>query len=271
MIGHYPIAHTTIGGSPIPATESNDEIAFDGFGLQNANVITTEIDFDDTGTIELNQFKYPRENGGGILSKFYRGREIKLKITLKEATGTAFNALLDTFKRSISKTEGFLDLTINGETRRIKATCTRVDFGRKAYNITFANIQVTFTAVEPFFYSKSAQSFQYLGKTATFSEEFTNQGSAAALPDYYFIFGAGSAVTELQITTFGRTLTIANTFASGDVLIVKSSTKSITKNGTEIDYTGQFPEVLPGSAPFTITITGTAAVDATVVVPKNYL
>lgn len=271
MIGHYPIAHTTIGGSPLPATSSSDVIAFDGYGLQNTNVITTEIDFDDTGAIELNQFKYPRENGGGILSKFYRGREIKLKITLKESTAAAFNALLDNFKKGISKTEGYLDILVNDETRRIKATCTRVDFGRKNYNITFTNVQVTFTAVEPFFYSKSVQSFQFLGKTGTFSEEFTSQGSAAALPDFYFIFGATSAVTQLAITAFGRTLTIANTFASGDILIVKSSTKSITKNGTEIDYTGQFPEIQPGSAPFTVAITGTVAVDTTVVVPKNYL
>lgn len=130
---------------------------------------------------------------------------------------------------------------------------------------------MTFTALEPFFYSKSAQSFQYLGKTATFSEEFTNQGSTSALPAFYFIFGAGSAVTQIQITAFDRTLEIANTFASGDILIVDASGKSITKNALQIDYTGQFPELEPGSCPFTVTITGTVAVDTTVVVPKNYI
>lgn len=271
MIGHYTIGGTTLGGSPIPSSSSTDAIAFDGYGLQNANIITSEIDFDDTGSIELNSFKYPRENGGGVLSKFYRGREIKLKLTIKEATGTAFNTLLDNFKKSLRVTEGYLDILVNSEVRRIKATCTKIDFGRKHYNVTFTTAQVTFTALEPFFYSKASQSFQYLSKTGTFSEEFTNGGSTEALPAFYFIFGAGSAVTQLQITAFGRTLTIDNTFASGDILIVKADGKSITKNGTEIDYTGQFPELEPGSCPFTVTITGTVLVDVTVTVPKNYL
>ena len=164
-----------IGGSPIPISSSSDAIAFDGYGLQNENIITSEINFDDTGTIELNSFKYPRDNGGGVLSKFYRGREITLTVTIKESTGTAFNTLLDTFKKSIRKTEKYLDILVNDEFRRIKATCTNIDFGRKHYNVTFATAKVTFTAVEPFFYSKELQSYEILGKTGTYSEEFTNE------------------------------------------------------------------------------------------------
>ncbi len=188
MISQYAISEAAIGASPIPATSSTDVLAFDGFGLQNANIITSQIDFDDTGSIELNSFKYPRENGGGVLSKFYRERDIKLTLTLKANTADEFAALLDTFKKALSKTEGQLDILVAGEIRTIKATCTRIDFNRKHYNVTFTQGQVTFKALEPFFYSKSAQSFTFPGKTATFNEEFTNGGSAEANPALYFIW-----------------------------------------------------------------------------------
>ena len=99
MFNTYQFDQTAINASTVPLTFSTDIIAFDSFGLQNANIITSEIDFDDIGGIELNSFKFPRENGGGVLSKFYRGRDIKLTITLKAASTSAFAALLDSFKQ----------------------------------------------------------------------------------------------------------------------------------------------------------------------------
>ena len=270
MNSQYSISQAAIGASPVPLLIAQDVIAFDGFGLQNANIITNEIDYDDTGNIDLNSFNYPRDDGGAVLSKFYRGRDIKLTVTIKAATSDAFQALLDTVKKSLSKTEGQLDVVVAGETRTIKATCKRIDFQRKHYNITFVQAQITFESKEPFWYSKSSQSFQFLGKTGTFSEEFTNLGSANGNPALYFIFGT-SSVSAVTITAFGKTLTLSTSFSTGDILIVDSGKKSITKNGTEIDYTGQFPIFKPGSCPFTVTFTGTVAVDLTVIVPKNYL
>ena len=99
MFNTYQFDQTAINASTVPLTFSTDIIAFDSFGLQNANIITSEIDFDDIGGIELNSFKFPRENGGGVLSKFYRGRDIKLTITLKAASTSSFAALLDSFKQ----------------------------------------------------------------------------------------------------------------------------------------------------------------------------
>lgn len=111
--------------------------------------------------MELNTYKYPRDNGGGVLSKFYRGKDITLTITIKASTASAFSTLMDDFKKNLRYTEGNLDMTVNGEIRRIRATCTSIDFNRKHYNVTYATTRVKFQSVEPFLYAKDAQSFQF--------------------------------------------------------------------------------------------------------------
>jgi len=262
-----------LASSPLPLTITQDVIAFNGYGLQNAGIITSLGDWDDLANVELNSFNFPRDDGGAVLSKYYRGREIRAKITIKAATAADFQTLLDGFKKGIRTTEGFLDILPPGttETRRIKATCTKIAFGRQHYNVTYITAEVTFQALEPFFYAVNAQSLQLQAQSGSFSAELTNDGSADSLPTLYFIFGAGTAATELQINAFGLSLTIPSTYANNDVLIVDSKNKSVTKNGVEIDYTGQFPKFPPGSCPFQIAITGTSLLDLTAIIPKNYL
>lgn len=267
----YGNSYIANGANPLPGAGSTDAIVFDGYGLQNANIITSKVNHDDLLNIELNSFKYPRENGGGVLSKYYRGREIKLECTIKSDTAANFNTLLDNTKKALRKTEGYLKILVNGEYRKIKATLGKFDMRREHYNITFCQVDITFTALEPFFYADSKQSYSFLGKTGTFTEEVTNAGSAESLPVFYHIFGATTAVTAVAFTAFNRTLTINTSFAQNDILIIDGVNKSVTKNGVEIDYTGAFPIFPPGSNLFKFTYTGTVSVDVTLIQDKNYL
>ena len=47
--------------------------------------------------------------------------------------------------------------------------------------------------------------------------------------------------------------------------------KTVTHNGANVDYSGMFPVFSSGSNPFHTVITGTATVDLTAIVAKNYL
>lgn len=257
--------------SPLSLDTTQDSIVFDGYSLQSSSIITSRIDYDNEGGIELNSFNFPRADGGGVLSKFYRGRTIMVECTIKADTGTAFNDLLDTVKKKLRTTEGYLDITVNGEIRRIKANLTKFDAGRMHYNVSFTKANIEFTSVEPFFYAKNKQSYEFLGMTGTFSQEVTNAGSVESLPIFYFIAGAGSNITSLAITAFGKTITIPTTLIAGDVLIVDSENKTVTENGTPVNYTGFFPIFPPGSNPFTVTTVGTTALDLTLIQNKNYL
>lgn len=272
MLNESTLNSEVIGYSEAPASITQDDIVFDGYSLQNTHIIISDIDHDDIGNVEFNSFNKTRRDWAWRLSSYFRGRTITLKGTIKHDTAEDFNDLIDEIKQNLRLPEKYLDIRVNSEIRRIKATATKVEFPRQHFHITFCPIVIVFTIVEPFFYAYNAQSFWYLSKSADFSEEITHAGTADADPVMYLIFGSWTSVTNIILTNpDATTLTIATSFSNGDILIIDAGNKTITKNGTEIDYTGRFPVFSPGSNPFTFDFTGTVLVDVTVIVPKNYL
>lgn len=254
------------------STPEQDDIIFDGYSLQNIHFITSRLDYDDLWTIELNSFKFPRSNGGGVLSKYYRGRTIKLTGSIKADTEFNFNVLLDEVKKNTRKTEGLLEITINWEVRQILATVTDLSYNRDHYHITYSPITITFQTAEPFFYAKQDQILGVLAKTATFTEEMTHDGCAESNPNVIMSFWSWSAVTAVSFTDpDGRILTVSTSLVNSDILVIDCEQKIVTKNSVEIDYTGAFPIFSPGTNNFTITITWTVLVDTTISLPKNYL
>jgi phage-related protein len=271
MIDYSAINESPIGQSPLPLSVSQDSIAFDGYGLQNQIIRTTYVDTDDLGRIDLSTFDFPRDDGGGVLSKYYRWRQIKLKVLVTTDTAANLNAKLDEMKRFLSDTEWNLDIAVNGETRRIRATVTGLKFDRKGYNLTFIQGDITLTAVDAFFRAKTDQSWLFEGRWTDFWEEISNAWSADADPRFYFIFWSGSSATNLQISSGTRTISVSRTFSAWDILVIDCDQKTVTHNGISVDYSGMFPVFSPGSNPFHTVITGTATMDLTAIVAKNYL
>lgn len=105
MYNSYPYNSQAYNYTPIPVSLTQDSIVFDGYSLQSANIITSRIDYDNQGGIDINSFDFPRADGGGVLSKYYRGRTITLDCTIKADTRASFENLLDTTKKYLRNTE----------------------------------------------------------------------------------------------------------------------------------------------------------------------
>lgn len=64
MYNNYAFNESIFNETPAVVPTTQDSIVFDGYSLQNANIITSKINYDDQGQIELNSFNYPRVDGG---------------------------------------------------------------------------------------------------------------------------------------------------------------------------------------------------------------
>lgn len=112
MLNNYQVNQGPLNTNPLPITATQDDVAFDGYGLQNAYVITTKADYDDSRWMDLNQFARPNDDGGGTVSRYYRGRDISLEITIKGDTAQDLNDRIDDFKRNLRNVEGNLDIKV---------------------------------------------------------------------------------------------------------------------------------------------------------------
>ena len=254
------------------ATIETDSIQFEAFSLQNTEVITSKINYDDLEQVEINQFRFTGRDGGGVLSRYYIGRRITLTGTIVQPTATTLNAKLDAMKKGLSKKEGLLYITVNSERRQIKATCQSVVFDREHYNVSFSRFSIVFVTAEPFFYADELDRGDILGVTGDIADEFTANGTAETLPRLLLAFASWTTATQVEIVDdFSNTLTITTALTTNDILIIDSDLKTVTKNGTEIDYSGVFPIFTPWQNQYTVDFTWSVVCDMNIQAKRNYL
>ena len=196
MLNYTTLSGDAIATSPQYSLGTQDTITFNGYSLSNANIITNTIDFDDRGGTDLNAYNYPRYDGGGILSRYHRGRDIKMKITLTAVNAQAFATLVDACKQALDRQEGHLEVNVSGEVRRIKATCTAIVFNRQPYHLTFITADVTFRTFEPYMYAKTPQSVSSDALTTNPTTSVTYDLSGGTETAWRALMGASYASSD---------------------------------------------------------------------------
>lgn len=271
-LASYTFAGSTIGASPIPVSVTADNIIFDGFSLQNDNIIISEANFEDSGASEFNWYPIPRLDGNGFLSRFWRKKTIVLKGIVKDTTKALLDARIDEIKRECYGTEWTFEYVDANGRRKITATLSRADFDRQHFHITFCPFVLTFETNEAFWYDEINESNSVSAVTGNFIDSLSVGGSAPSQPQVYFVLNSATAITAISFTANGRTITVTESFASGDVLEINSQSKTVTKNAVEVDYTGTFPELLPWPNAVNYNFTGTAINTEIITLwRKNYL
>jgi phage-related protein len=268
------------GGSLSVEMFSGDLAVFDRFSLSDGTSLSVRQIINSGPTREINKASVPRADGEFLNGVFYRNRDITIIGQAKASTAAAFNQLLDTMKERLRTEEGELDITETGlDPRRYIGTLQNYDeifAQRDYYHITYLPFQAKFYC-RPFGYARDYTTTSVDLSASPTTEVLENTGTVEAKPVFTLIFTAASSVTAVnvkRVDSDGTTLDEieCGAVSAGDILTFDSENMSVTKNGTEVDFTGAFPLLDVGSNLIKFTVTGSSfAAYATLKYKPTYL
>lgn len=240
------------------------DIKFEGTILQSIYIISSIILDNSAPSRDLIKFNIPRQDGLGIVGDYFRERKIKITGYIKQDTAELLEDNIDTIKKGLMIREGNLYRKVNDTVRVIKATLTNPDqmFARReGYHITYCPFDLEFTSVEPMWHSLDYIANENLAVSIlSFSETFDNLGTYKTDAVLTVAITSATAITGIRLTnnTNGDYIEILRSFSGAETLVIDGEEKSITVNGVEVDYNGEFPKLEVGINSYTILATGTS-------------
>ncbi len=250
------------GVSPSSPSGSTDEITFNNYGLQNASILTRFVKL-SAPILDLQKRAYPRAQGAYAESAYWRETRIVLRGTVKGTNRTDMESRMDTLRKNLSVFGGVLKIPWAGAPRFYECYASGLDRifqERDHYHMTMCPFEVELVALQPFGRS-DGRTITDVPTPVTASPttmEFVNEGTAEADSIAYLTIVTAGTLSQIvwENTTNGDKVTIASSFMNGDQLVIDGENRRVTKNGTEVDYTGVLPKVVAGSNAFKLTLTG---------------
>lgn len=267
MYNSSPYNSSLYGGTALAGSiASEDVFQYDDYGLQNSSIIVTNSDHATPPSRDFSTYRVPRNNGRIISGNFFDQKVITLEGYLKASGASAFETLLDTFKKRLSAKDGVLQITEpNGVVKRWTTNLTSPEkllAERKGWMVDYCPFKAEFTCVEPFGHDAEYTVIYLGGQTAaTFNQTLTNIGNAAAEPVIFLQFTGANSVTQIEVqnVTTGAKMRISGlTVVAGDIFELNTETKEVLQNGVAIDYDGSFIELEPDDNNIQADITSTS-------------
>jgi len=244
-------------------------ILYDSNNLQTYNrvtqtgIITDDIDLDSLPDRDLSIYAMAHSNASTIPFGNYPRKVIPVTGTIKAPTSAALDALLDTFRGYFRGKDKNLDIGYNGTTRRYTATHNGISI-KRGNDKTFARYSINFVCTIPFGTdTTNTTALNATGRTLNgYSDAHTFLGTAPnQLPVVTITLTAVSATGSQQMfwgnNDTGQGIVITRSgWANGDVVVIDSSdplNQKVTVNGTQVDFSGAFPEFSPGAHTMTYT------------------
>jgi len=240
---------------------SSENISFNGYGLQNSSIVTSNLDFED---IQRDFETSAIPNGDGMIANadHWRLKRITMTGILTQTTRALLDTLIDEFKKQVSVQNKNLDIIMgDGTKRRWYCTATTIEVDRsKHYQITFANFRLVFDCLVPFGENTGHSVTDFSVTDLVFSENIENVGNASSAPVWIILVTVATSITKINITnnTTEEQIELTTAVSAGDVIIFDSEREEVLKNGVEVDFDGVFPQLDPGTNSYTITATGTS-------------
>ena len=241
---------------------STDEITFNNYGLQNSNILTRFVKL-SAPILDLQKRAYPRAQGAYAESAYWRETHIVLRGTIKGSSRADMESRMDTLRKNLAVFGGVLKIPWAGSSRYYECYAIGLDRmfqERDHYHMTMCPYEIEFVALQPFGRS-GGRTVTDVPTPVTVSPttmEFVNAGTAEADSLGYITVVTAGTLSQIvwENTSNGDKITIASAFSNGDQIVIDGENRRVTKNGTEIDYTGVLPKIIAGSNVFKITLTG---------------
>lgn len=260
------------GWSKAGAGWITDDIIFNGFGLQNQNFITSEINFRNMPKINLLTYDNPKNDGGGVLDRFYKQRTITLEWTILWTDADNMEQRIDTLKKILSVKTWYLQVKVGGVYRRILCSLTNSDIiTRKHYDITRWKYKLTFTALDPFRSEKIWSSKSFPWTTQDINEDVMNEWSEYSNPIINILVLSASSVTTLKNKIWNNEIVVSTSLNANDIFEINSIEKTVTLNWNSIDFSWRFPQLESWQNIYSMDCDWTFNFDIAILFPKNYL
>lgn len=202
-------------------------------------------------------------DGFSVVKEQYSQKIIAVRGLLKSDSEANLRTLRDAFMSDLRPNERNLDIDYGSGTIRYNASVQSIDIQEEFWNIVQIPFEISFLC-EPFGKATSTTSISLnSGNAITASphnENVSITGTYKAKPTITITVNSETDMTVLKwdnVTT-GDWIQIATNFSNADVLVIDCENETVKLNGTDIDFTGVFPNFLDGTNSLTLTITATA-------------
>lgn len=223
-------------------------ITFNSVDLTSlTNTYFNRIDHHSRPKRNMTVAKLARYDGNQLIHQEYAEKEIIIEGFISAADRATYETNRDTLLLNLQAQEATLRISQAGANRDYTATTSDIIFSETDGGLGFFSIK--FLCNAPF--GQDATATTDLNATsntaATLSPTFTAiGGSYKAQPTFTLtlsaVTGATSKYIKLTNPTTGQYIQITRTWANSDVLVVNVAARTVTVNGTAVDYTGVFPE-----------------------------
>lgn len=216
------------------------------------NYFVLSFDLDKVAEQELNVQKLARTNDSVVLRKNYGAKVITMEVVVKDTSQSNLDSRLDTFRKTIEATDKNLDVDYAGGTRRYVSTGKIKSVEERRLN--WVKMKLEFTCYKAFGEDTSDTTETFLNKTTSpYTDDIAIGGTAPAQPDITITIdsvtpGTGDKYIQIKNTDNGDYVKItADDWIAGDVVIISTREKKVTRNAVVVEYLGIMPEWLPGT------------------------
>jgi len=228
-------------------------ISFNTNDLQTSSIITAKIAHSSLPTKSLSSYALAHSNRSKVVDEDYPNRIIRVTGKLVAASIATYDALEDTFKGYFRGKEKNLDIGHAGGTRRYVATVNSLEIDRPD-GLAYSNYAIEFLCSVPFGMDTSTTTaLDAENRTLqNYTDSYTFLGTAdSQQPTITYTLDSVTGGTAQSVMfsngDTGQQITVTRNWAAADVLVINVFNKTVTVNGTEVAFTGAFPDFEPGS------------------------